>query len=154
MASGDPAAIQSAGLDLAASAVGLASPIPGTGLAIKAARAADKIGDAGSGATEVVQRAMSKAELKSIGESGTLSRGGRSGDHFVSDAVNPDGNRARQRLALPQTPEVRATLEVPKGTFSPPAKVEPKFGMPGGGTERIAPGHMDIPARIRSVDDF
>jgi RHS repeat-associated protein len=43
--SGNPQAIPSAGADLAASAVGLASPIPGTGLAIKAARAADKAGD-------------------------------------------------------------------------------------------------------------
>ncbi|MGH8590271.1 MAG: RHS repeat-associated core domain-containing protein, partial [Gammaproteobacteria bacterium] len=44
--SGNPQAIASAGSDLSASAVGLASPIPGTGLAIKAARAADKVGDA------------------------------------------------------------------------------------------------------------
>lgn len=43
--SGNPQAIASAGVDLAASAVGLASPIPGTGLAIKAARAADKATD-------------------------------------------------------------------------------------------------------------
>ncbi|MGH8489620.1 MAG: RHS repeat domain-containing protein [Gammaproteobacteria bacterium] len=41
--SGNPEAIASAGADLAASAVGLASPIPGTGLAIKAARAGDKV---------------------------------------------------------------------------------------------------------------
>ncbi|MGH8538069.1 MAG: RHS repeat domain-containing protein [Gammaproteobacteria bacterium] len=46
VASGNPAAIQSAAFDFAASAVGLASPIPGTGLAIKAARAADNVGHA------------------------------------------------------------------------------------------------------------
>ena len=56
------------------------------------------IGDflATKGGTETVQRAMSRAELESIKKSGILSRGGRSGDHFVSDAVNSNANRARQ----------------------------------------------------------
>ncbi|MGQ0592133.1 MAG: hypothetical protein ACT4QB_05640, partial [Gammaproteobacteria bacterium] len=51
--SGNPQAIASAGADLAASAVGLASPIPGTGLAIKAARAADKATDIAKAADAV-----------------------------------------------------------------------------------------------------
>ena len=101
--------------------------------------------------TEVVQRAMSRGELEAIQNSGLLSRGGRAGDHFVSDAVNSAAGRARQRLALPGTPEVRVTLEVPSNVFSSPSKVAPKYQMPGGGMERTAPGGVDIPARVLDV---
>ena len=59
--------------------------------AAKAARAAR--------GTEIVQRAMSRNELEAIRKSGVLSRGGRSGPHHVSDAVNSDPLRARQRLS-------------------------------------------------------
>ncbi|MCH7725029.1 MAG: hypothetical protein IH991_00910, partial [Planctomycetes bacterium] len=108
---------------------------------------------------ETVQRAMSRAELESIQRTGMLSRGGRPGDHFVSPAVNANANRARQRLGLPRQPEVRVTLEVPAGTFTPPSTVRPFTlpdgrVLPGGGLERIAPGNLDIPVRIRSVDGF
>jgi hypothetical protein len=61
-------------------------------------------------------------------------------------AANSDALRARQRLALPQTPEVRATLEVPAGRFSPATRVDPRFNMPGGGLERTATGN--VPARV------
>ncbi len=101
--------------------------------------------------TEVVQRAMSRAELTAIQESGVLSRGGRSGPHYVSDAVNSNPLRARQRLSLQSTPELRVSLEVPAGTFGPPTPVGPNFNMPGGGMERIAPGILDIPTRVVDV---
>lgn len=104
--------------------------------------------------TETVQRAMSRAELTAIQNSGVLSRGGRPGPHYVSDAVNSTANRARQRLALPQTPEVRVTMEVPTGMFSKPSKIEPYANMPGGGMERTAPGNLDIPATIRRIDNL
>jgi len=103
------------------------------------------------GETEIIQRAMSRGELKAIQESGVLSRGGRAGPHYASDAVNTDALRARQRLSLSQTPEVRATIEVPSGVFSSPSRVQPNFGMPGGGMERTAPGDMDIPAKVLDV---
>lgn len=102
--------------------------------------------------TETVQRAMSRGELQSVKESGELSRGGRSGPFHVSDSVNSDANRARQRLALPQTPEVRATLKVSKGVFSKASEVEPANGMPGGGMERTAPGNKAIPVKVIRVD--
>ncbi len=95
---------------------------------------------------------MSRGELESIQETGVLSRGGRPGPHYVTDSANTNALRARQRLALPQTPEVRVTLEVPKNTFSAPSKVKPDFNMPGGGLERTAPGNLDIPVKILKVD--
>lgn len=104
--------------------------------------------------TEVVQRAMSRAELEATQSTGLL-RGGREGTHYVSDAVNSTAGRAQQRLALPNTPEVRVTLEVPGGTFSPPTRVQPLElpggrVLPGGGMERTATGQ--VPVRIIRVD--
>jgi hypothetical protein len=56
-----------------------------------------------------------------------------------------------QRLSLDprNAPEVRATLQTPKGKFGPATKVEPKYGMPGGGLERTGEG--EIPAKILDV---
>ena len=125
-------------------------------MGVGAARGAGTVIETTGRETEVVQRAMSRAELQRIKENGVLSRGGRPGDHYVSDAVNSAANRARQRLALPVQPEVRVTLEVPKGVFSTPTRVQPYTlpngqVLPGGGMERIAPGNIDIPARVINV---
>jgi len=95
--------------------------------------------------TEIVQRYMSRAELKATAKTGLL-RGGRKGVHYVTDAANKTAKRARQRLSLSGTPEIRVKLEVPAGKFSLPSKVQPKFSMPGGGLERTATGN--IPAKI------
>jgi len=94
---------------------------------------------------------MSRAELVNTQETGLL-RGGRDGTHYVSDAVNSDANRARQRLALGQTPEVKVTMEVPAGTVGPPSRVAPANNMPGGGTERTATGQ--VPVTIRKVEEY
>ncbi len=102
-----------------------------------------------SAETEMVQRAMSQAELEETMKTGLI-RGGRGGLHYVSDAVNSDMKRARIRLALPQTPEVRVTLEVPKGRFGKSAEVSASNGMPGGGTERVASGN--VPAKVVRID--
>jgi RHS repeat-associated protein len=108
------------------------------------------------GRTEIVQRAMSRAELDATRQTGLL-RGGREGPHFVSDAVNSSATRAQIRLALPVRPEVRATLEVPAGRFSAPTRVEPLEVspgrvLPGGGTERTATGQ--VPTRVLGVDSL
>jgi len=101
--------------------------------------------------SEIVQRAMSQAELKATRSTG-LMRGGRQGTHYVSDAVNSDALRARQRLALPQTPEVRVTMRVPSGRFSTPTRVGADYGMPGGGMQRTASG--EIPVEILRVMEY
>ena len=103
----------------------------------------------GSPKTELIQRGMSKAELKATQDTG-LVRGGRPGTHYASDAVNSSAGRAQQRLALPGKPEVRVTLEVPEGRFSAPTRVERNFNMPGGGMERTATG--DVPATVVRTD--
>jgi hypothetical protein len=103
----------------------------------------------GRAGTEVVQRWMSQAELQATQTTGLL-RGGRDGIHYATDAANTAAQRARLRLALPQTPQVRATLEVPGGAFSAPSRVQPKYDMPGGGMERTATGQ--IPVKILGVD--
>jgi hypothetical protein len=126
-------------------------PIGGTlkflGFGAKAAKGAKAAG----GGVEVVQRAMSLAELEATVATGLI-RGGRSGTHYVSNAVNKNALRARQRLALNQTPQVRVTMEVPRGVFSPPSAVRPMFRMPGGGMERIATG--DVPVRILGIQRY
>jgi RHS repeat-associated protein len=109
-----------------------------------------------NGGVEIVQRAMSRAELEATRRTGLL-RGGREGEHFVSDAANSSASRARSRLALPNTPEERVTMEVPTGRFSAPSRVQPlKLDgggvLPGGGMERTATGR--IPVRILGVDDL
>jgi RHS repeat-associated protein len=99
-------------------------------------------------ATETVQRAMSKAELKDTKETGLL-RGGREGTHYVSDAIGNDAKRVQQRLALGQKPEVKVTMEVPAGQFSKATKVDPAKTpdgniLPGGGSERTGTGNIPV----------
>jgi RHS repeat-associated protein len=107
---------------------------------------------------EVVQRAMVQAELQATRATGIL-RGGRTGEHFVSDAVNSDATRAQQRLALRDRPEVRVTLELTWGRLSEPRRVDSleidrgKMSpgiLPGGGTQRTAEGR--VPVKVLKVD--
>lgn len=113
-------------------------------------RAANELRVAANGETELVQRWMSRAELDATIDTG-LVRGGRDGTHYVTDFANHNALRARQRLALPQTGEVRVQLEVPRGAFSTPKRVGPDYFMPGGGMERTATGA--VPCRVVCVWD-
>ncbi len=117
------------------------------GAAVSLARTATAARGAEGGI--VVHRWMSRAELAATEGSGML-RGGREGVHYVTDSANSSALRAQQRLALPQTPEVRVTMRVPEGVFSTPSRVEPAFNMPGGGMERTASG--PIPIQILRID--
>ena len=106
---------------------------------------ADGVIGASKKGTETVQRWMSKTELISTKQTGLL-RGGRGGTHYVTNSANINANRARQRLSLDRTPEVRVTREIPAGKLSSPTKVSPQYNMLGGGMERTATG--DIPVII------
>jgi RHS repeat-associated protein len=106
--------------------------------------------------TEIVERAMSRAELNATRETGLL-RGGRAGTHYVSDSVNSTASGAQRRLALPTRPDVRVRVQVPGGRFSEPSRVAPYTlpggrVLPGGGMERKATG--EIPVRILGVEDL
>jgi hypothetical protein len=141
--------------DMVGAGLSVAGAVPVIGTAADTSRILLRARAVGSGAedaaggTVTVQRWMSTAELKATQQTGLL-RGGRNGTHYVTDAANADPLRARQRLALPQTPEVRVTMEVPADVLSAPSKITPAFNMPGGGMERTATG--DVPVRIIEVD--
>jgi hypothetical protein len=61
--------------------------IPFAGWAATGAKTAKRGAEAAKGETEIVQRAMSRAELDATLETG-LVRGGREGTHYANDAVN------------------------------------------------------------------
>lgn len=136
--SGNPEAIASAGIDLAASAVGLASPIPGTGLAIKAARAADKVADVVKAADSAkpLYRSMSRAEAEAVRNTGKL-RGGREGETFYTDSRFGSAKKAQDRLSLDQLPEVQMEFRLRSNPNSVRngTKVRPANNGRGGGKE-------------------
>lgn len=105
-----------------------------------------------AGGKIVVERVMSRAELEATESTGLL-RGGRGGTHYVTDSVGTDSALgAQDRLALPNTPEVKVTLELDRSAVSGASQVEPKFGQAGGGTERTATGNVSV--KILSVKDM
>jgi len=69
--SGNPAAIQSAAADLAGSAIGLLSPVPGTGQLIKGARAGSKLAKAAKG---TIPRNKSLSTIRQAGPNETFVR--------------------------------------------------------------------------------
>jgi RHS repeat-associated protein len=134
--------------------IAMATPIGKVGRVVKygdeVVGAFRQTDDAAKRENELVQRWMSRAELDATIDT-RLVRGGRDGTHYVTDFANHNALRARQRLALPQTGEVRVQLEVPRGAFSPPKRVDPDYSMPGGGMERTATG--SVPCRVVCVWD-
>jgi RHS repeat-associated protein len=89
LSSGNPGAIASSGADLTASAVGLASPVPGTGLPIKAARAADKVGDLARGVDHAAGFIPSRIVIGKVND--IQSNKLRSGEQSLLDRLPDQG---------------------------------------------------------------
>ena len=121
--------------------MGLASPIPGTGLAIKAARAADKVADVANIPGKLYHYTSSKY-ADTIVENG-LKPGISSKNVFTTPDGTKSGLQAQIDLALPPNRGVPdALLEIDTRTLNqmgvkvPGATpVRRDFNMPGGGQE-------------------
>ena len=111
----------------------------------------------GSTGTQIVERAVSYRELQGMLEkqlrTGTASlrrpvRG--QGNIFVANSVPTNATRATRTLALPSPPAYVVRMEVSSKAFPAATRAQPKYGMPGGGLERMAPGTRVIPVRVQS----
>jgi hypothetical protein len=107
---------------------------------------------------ETVERAMSRAEVRSIRTNRALFKPrpvAPNAKLYVTDNVPNSAREAQRVLALPRKPTYKATLVVPKGAFSAPTPVrpvrQPTRTLPGGGLERTAPGSRIIPVQPASV---
>ena len=98
-------------------------------------------------------RNMSKKEAQAVKESGKL-RGGRSGETFFTDSRFKTGEKAKDRLSLPEKPEVQMEFEIknkPKLEKNG-VKVEPEFGGRGGGKEYMTKDPVKV--EIKNVQPF
>lgn len=98
----------------------------------KGLRAASR---AGVKQPEVVIRYVADPEIQAVINFGSV-RGDRITEHFATNDIYRRKTEAQSQLALPVQPSERLDMLVPFHVFSQPLRVMPKFGQPGGGTER------------------
>lgn len=137
-------------VDLAISAAGVLSPIPGIGQVTKGLKIADEtvdgvraadhvveVANAAKGGGQVFERVLSNAELKATQETGLL-RGGRSGENFFTDAASLDAKRAQQRLGLDgplRDQRIQFQIKNDVAVTGPRKAAGGRSSTPGGGRE-------------------
>jgi RHS repeat-associated protein len=129
------------------------SLIPGGGIAKIMLGKAATVGVEKAVAEKAFYRSMSKAEADAVKESGLL-RGGRKGGTYFTDSRFKSGIKAKDRLSLPERPEVQMEFQIKNNPTMNVngTRVTPKYGGSGGGREYMTTDPVQV--EIKNVQPY